>query len=280
MNHPKKDKITRASLEGPMFKLLNGTYKNNIELEYHMEQCYLALSDKLDWTNPEGDRCPFDISKPIPLQVTKTKAARYDLKYIKDMIPKLWSTVKEAYDKNDALGIHHLGPKRQLFYISRNAATSPHEVFSWLWILSVITLTIDNQFGYGYLKEIVIRIEDLKEYAFREADFSRLHMNDIEDLFLLYVQHKIHNLTGNEIVHLVNALPKEPHTIFYEPRGVVYLNKTKQKRLIKADELYKFSDGTLKLVRGILHDMLNNFVLEDHKKLGVLCWWKYERDEL
>ncbi|GJY83549.1 hypothetical protein Tco_0496925, partial [Tanacetum coccineum] len=45
-----------------------------------------------------------------------------------------------------------------------------------------------------------------KEYTFKEADFSRLHLNDIEDMFLLYVQHKLHNLTGDEIVDLVNAL--------------------------------------------------------------------------
>nr|GFA08614.1 hypothetical protein [Tanacetum cinerariifolium] len=36
-------------------------------LEYHLEQCYLAFSDKLDWTNPEGDRIPLDVSKHLPL---------------------------------------------------------------------------------------------------------------------------------------------------------------------------------------------------------------------
>nr|GFB16862.1 hypothetical protein [Tanacetum cinerariifolium] len=32
-----------------------------------MEECYRALSDQLDQNNPEGDRCPFDLSKPLPL---------------------------------------------------------------------------------------------------------------------------------------------------------------------------------------------------------------------
>ncbi|GKB82540.1 hypothetical protein Tco_0949435 [Tanacetum coccineum] len=68
MNRLKKDKITKADLEGPTFMLLKGTCRNQIKLEYNFEQCYLALSDKLDWTNPEGDRCPFDMSKPLPLQ--------------------------------------------------------------------------------------------------------------------------------------------------------------------------------------------------------------------
>ncbi|GJV76865.1 hypothetical protein Tco_1508449, partial [Tanacetum coccineum] len=142
------------------FDDLMGTCRSNIVLEYNLEQCYLALSDQLDWTNPEGDKCLVDIRKPLPLRgppghltiivdfffnndleylktgnkerkyivsLTKTKAARYDLKDIEDMIPKLWSTVKEAYDKYVALGIYHWGPKRQLFYRSRIAAKSPHK---------------------------------------------------------------------------------------------------------------------------------------------------------
>ncbi|GJZ25398.1 hypothetical protein Tco_0569651 [Tanacetum coccineum] len=39
-----------------------------IELEYHLEQRYLAFSDQMDWTNPEGDRCSYDLSKPLPFQ--------------------------------------------------------------------------------------------------------------------------------------------------------------------------------------------------------------------
>ncbi|GJS83096.1 hypothetical protein Tco_0749637 [Tanacetum coccineum] len=37
------------------------------ELEYDYEECYKALSEKLDWENPEGDDYLFDLSKPIPL---------------------------------------------------------------------------------------------------------------------------------------------------------------------------------------------------------------------
>ncbi|GJY34871.1 hypothetical protein Tco_0419340 [Tanacetum coccineum] len=64
----KKDKLTKADLEGPAFKLLKGNYKNHIKLEYNMEQCYLALTDQIDWANPEGDICSYDLSKPLPLQ--------------------------------------------------------------------------------------------------------------------------------------------------------------------------------------------------------------------
>ncbi|GKB66055.1 zinc knuckle CX2CX4HX4C containing protein [Tanacetum coccineum] len=33
-----------------------------------MEKCYLALTGQIDWMNPEGDRCLYDLSKPLPLQ--------------------------------------------------------------------------------------------------------------------------------------------------------------------------------------------------------------------
>ncbi|GKE19424.1 hypothetical protein Tco_1427001 [Tanacetum coccineum] len=46
--------------------ILKGTCRSYVELEYNMEDCYKALTDQLDWNNPEGDRYPFDLSKPLP----------------------------------------------------------------------------------------------------------------------------------------------------------------------------------------------------------------------
>ncbi|GJV75367.1 hypothetical protein Tco_1506951, partial [Tanacetum coccineum] len=48
MNRLKLDKITKADLVGPVYKLLKGTCKSSIELEYNMDQCYNALTDQLD----------------------------------------------------------------------------------------------------------------------------------------------------------------------------------------------------------------------------------------
>nr|GEV04140.1 hypothetical protein [Tanacetum cinerariifolium] len=48
MNRLKLDKITKAYLVGPVYKLLKGTCKSSIELEYNMDQCYIALTNQLD----------------------------------------------------------------------------------------------------------------------------------------------------------------------------------------------------------------------------------------
>ncbi|GKG09268.1 hypothetical protein Tco_0338014, partial [Tanacetum coccineum] len=112
-----------------------------MDLEYHFEECYKAVTDQLDWNNPEGHEYPFDLSKPLSLieaqgrqvvpadyffnndleylkggslsskyttSTTKTKVAKYDnIEGIKDMVLTLWILVKVAYDKFAMWGISH-----------------------------------------------------------------------------------------------------------------------------------------------------------------------------
>nr|GEX00511.1 copia protein [Tanacetum cinerariifolium] len=68
MNRLKIDNLTHAHLVRPVYEQLIGTRTSNIELEYNMEDCFKALTDKLDWNNPDRDHCPFDLTKPIPLK--------------------------------------------------------------------------------------------------------------------------------------------------------------------------------------------------------------------
>ncbi|GKF49416.1 hypothetical protein Tco_0142667 [Tanacetum coccineum] len=140
MNHLKISNLTKVDLVGPVYNLLKGTCKSCVELEYNIEECYHNLSDQLEWNNPEGNLCPYDQNKPLPLHesrgcltvpvdfffnndleylrggsndrkytpsITKTKAAKYEIEGIEDMIPILWSPIKVAYDKYPDLGISH-----------------------------------------------------------------------------------------------------------------------------------------------------------------------------
>ncbi|GJT31583.1 hypothetical protein Tco_0922002 [Tanacetum coccineum] len=67
MNNLKIENLTQEHIVGPTFNLLKGTCKSRVELEYHFEECYKAVTYRLDWANPEGREYPFDISKPLPL---------------------------------------------------------------------------------------------------------------------------------------------------------------------------------------------------------------------
>ncbi|GJX71294.1 hypothetical protein Tco_0308465 [Tanacetum coccineum] len=60
-----KSNLTKEIPVRTAFKLLKGTRTNYAELEYDFEECYKALSEKLDWENPEGGDYPFDLSKPL-----------------------------------------------------------------------------------------------------------------------------------------------------------------------------------------------------------------------
>ncbi|GJU09660.1 hypothetical protein Tco_1132056 [Tanacetum coccineum] len=57
-----------------------GTRSNYAELDTTFEECYKALSEKLDWENPQGGDYPFDLSKPLPL-ITRGKRQRVPFEY-------------------------------------------------------------------------------------------------------------------------------------------------------------------------------------------------------
>ncbi|GJZ91985.1 hypothetical protein Tco_0664050 [Tanacetum coccineum] len=132
-------------------------------------------------------------------------------------------------------------------------------------ILSVVSVTVQKLHGYGYLEEIVVRRVDRQKYKFKEGDFVNLHMNDIKDMLLLLVQHMLFQLEGDEIVDFITALhipqktyprieAKELYTPSVPP-GVIYEDQDKQNRIMQADELYKFSDGTLKR-SGLMEELI------------------------
>nr|GEY34298.1 hypothetical protein [Tanacetum cinerariifolium] len=73
-------------------------------------------------------------------------------------------------------------------------------------ILSVVSVSVKKLHGYGHLEEIAMKRADRQVYKFKEGDFIDLHLNNIEDMLLLVVQHKLFQLNGSDIVDLIVAL--------------------------------------------------------------------------
>nr|GEW28446.1 hypothetical protein [Tanacetum cinerariifolium]GEW28473.1 hypothetical protein [Tanacetum cinerariifolium] len=162
----KKNKLTKPDIE--VFELLKGTCKSCIELEHHLEQRYLAFSDKLDWTNPKGDRIPQDLSKLIPLL-----GAPHRLYILADYF----------FNKDlEYLRSGNLEERKYTASFTKAKATS------------IVKISMEKEYGYGYLKEIVVKRANQKEYKFKE------------DMFLLYYQNKLQHLDGNIQSDLVVAL--------------------------------------------------------------------------
>ncbi|GJR05526.1 hypothetical protein Tco_0528510 [Tanacetum coccineum] len=247
MNHLKIDNLTQDHLVGPVFNLLKGTCKSCVELEYNIEESYKSIIDRLDWNNPEGKEYSFDLSNPLSLIMEQGRHFIHvdyfinnDLEYLRGgSLSKKYttSTTKTKAIKYDIPGI-------------------------------------EDMYDYGYLEEIEVRREDQQLYKFKEGDFPRLHLHDIEDMLLLLVQKKLSNLERDVIFDLVVALRMFTRRIFILKRvkdlqlGVKSyqkkLNITKPKtfRLMLTDELYKFSDRTLTSVRIVLHDIASNLRMD------------------
>ncbi|GJX72395.1 hypothetical protein Tco_0309566 [Tanacetum coccineum] len=73
-------------------------------------------------------------------------------------------------------------------------------------IIAVTRLKIMKMYDYGHLEEIEVCRDDQKLYTFKEGDFKRLCLQDIEDMLLLLVQQKLTNLTIDERYDLNVAL--------------------------------------------------------------------------
>ncbi|GJX61217.1 hypothetical protein Tco_0294117 [Tanacetum coccineum] len=197
-----------------------------------------------------------DPEKKHTMSIMKTKAARYEIIRIKDMVPTLWSAAKVGYNKDAEKEIKHWGETRQLW----------------------------------------VRRADHQVYKFKEGDFIDLHLNEIEDILLLVVQHKslIIKRRVEDLQLVIESYQKklnitEPQKTFlgiefkelytqsYKPPGVIYEYLNKQKRVMRADELYKFSNGTLKTVLDELHHRILNFRLGYNKEMNMRKWSPVDR---
>ncbi|GKD13507.1 hypothetical protein Tco_1197914, partial [Tanacetum coccineum] len=132
---------------------------------------------------------------------TKTNAAKNDIPGIEDMVPNIWSPVKVTYDLHALWGISHWREQRKTFYAYARGKKSRGDVYSMKRILVVTYVKVIRKHGYGYLEEIIVRRADNALYKFKEVDFPRLQINDIEDMLILVAQNRLINLLGEDIAY-------------------------------------------------------------------------------
>ncbi|GJY58642.1 hypothetical protein Tco_0458534 [Tanacetum coccineum] len=172
------------------------------------------------------------------------------------------------------------------------------DVYSTKYILAVTHVSVMRKHRYGYLEEIVVRRANNILYRFKEGHFPRLRINDIKDMLLLVVQNRLSNLLGDDVADFAIALrmftrslviqrrvkdlqlgvesyqkqinvtkpdttrpdlrKRHPYTSYKDPQGFIYFDDIGRNRLIRADKLYKFSDGTLTRLLTSLEDITKN----------------------
>ncbi|GJW75871.1 hypothetical protein Tco_0135241 [Tanacetum coccineum] len=251
MNGLKINNLTQETLLGPAFRLLKGIHSNYAELEYDFEECYKAFLEKLNWENSEGGDYPFDLTKPLPLVMSRNRQKAL----------KTWFQTFEVLLKSPMInmyfGVFLIGENNVRPSMGMHVACNPHMMY-----------TLQNVF-----------------WRFKEGNFLRLRINDIEDMLLLVVQYQLINLSGDDVSDFAIALrmftkslviqkrledlqlgvenyqkkinvtkpettkpgirKRDPYTPYQDPQGFIYVDTLGRNRLMQLDELYKFSNRIL-----------------------------------
>nr|GEW26284.1 hypothetical protein [Tanacetum cinerariifolium] len=309
MNRLRVDTLTLEILAGPTFELMKGLCTSLIELEYHLEEVYKETTDQLDWVNPEGQQYPHNLLQPLPLlsdnrcrcvipfahfinndleylwggafsrkyttSVTKTKSADYgQIKWIEDLVPRtMWIQEPINYDKNALRGVSHWGRKRQQFYGFAVNRESALDVYSKRRIIAVTDLKIVEWHSYKHLNWITERFTF--NVSLRMFTRSIVIQRRVEDLQMgVESYQKRLNLTKPD-TYRSGLKRMEAYATYSNPRGFIYQNKDKKNRLMRIDELYKFSDGTLNDVHTALDDHLKGIRMH---YLPQTIWRKCNKD--
>ncbi|GKB97635.1 hypothetical protein Tco_0983772, partial [Tanacetum coccineum] len=136
------------------------------------------------------------IGRPA-LSISKMKAVYCPDVGLEQMVPdQMWIEEECKYDVAAMYGISHWWFQRQRFYIDRHTSEGDRRaVRTHMRILSVVRIEVFPMYGYNYMKKIVLRHADLKEYVITERDFKYLYPSDFEDLYLLNLQGHLNHLS-------------------------------------------------------------------------------------
>ncbi|GJV26211.1 hypothetical protein Tco_1378906 [Tanacetum coccineum] len=222
---------------------MKGTCKSVAELDYHLEEVFKATNEQLDWNNLEGTPYPHNLSKLLPL------------------IPNAQARLVIPFD-------HFIN--NDLEYLKGGSSIQKYTT----------SITKTKAADYGQVKWNEDRIPrttwsvvpiDYDKHAYW-GDFKRLRFQDIEDMLLFLVQGKLTNISLDEGYALNVALRMYTRRIVIQERvedlyypnvqGIIYQDELGRNRLMRTDELHKFSDGTLNHVHTTLNDIATGIQMD------------------
>ncbi|GJR46983.1 hypothetical protein Tco_1315086 [Tanacetum coccineum] len=159
-----------------------------------------------------------------------------------------------------------------------------------------------SSFATNIWKSTCSKEQDRSAVTISRKHFKRLRRQDIEDMLLLLVQGKLTNLNLDERFTLNVALriymrriviqervedlqlavesyqkkinlsipdsyrldlrKMTPYTAYHDIQGIIYQDDMDRNRLMRTDELHKFSDDTLNHVRTALNDIATGIQME------------------
>ncbi|GJY25505.1 hypothetical protein Tco_0400231 [Tanacetum coccineum] len=218
--------LKQQDLEGPTYEIVKVFHPNVIHLQYQMEECYKLLTDQVD-----ESIIRYNASKPLPMGGLR-------LRYFSTW----WF-------------------QRQRFYIDRHTSEGDRRaVRTHMRILSVVRIEVFSLYGYDYMKKIVLRRADLKEYTMRKGTsiiYTPVHLKIYFQLGIESYQTQLNltkprwDATGFEFKH--------DYTVIDSPRAVTFRDRYGVQMIMRFNEIHKFSDGTLQQIDEALDYRVKEF---------------------
>ncbi|GJZ38307.1 hypothetical protein Tco_0584498 [Tanacetum coccineum] len=247
--------LTQADFKGRAYEVVKAFYPDQ------GKQSALSISKIKAASYPD-----FGLELLVPEQIWIDDVCTYDIR-AKYGISHWWfNRQKFNIDRHDS-------PSRR------------KDVRTHMRILSVVRIKAYSRYRYDYLSEIVLRRAYFQEYTIAEQDFKNLYPSDFEDLNLLLLQGHLNHLPGSDKRMLSTAVKQwtrnlvirqrvkdfqldiksyqtqlnltkpgwdatgyefeHDYTNIESPRAVVFLVDNNDRKIMRFNEIYKFSDGTL-----------------------------------
>ncbi|GJY95848.1 hypothetical protein Tco_0512209 [Tanacetum coccineum] len=266
--------LTPKDLEGPAFKI--------VKVQVMQSHFHGRLEDR---------PCNFEVRRHSILMSA----------WLEQLVPdQFWIEEECKYDIAAMYGISHWWFQRQRFYIDRFSSEGDRRaVRTHMRILSVVRIEVFSMYGYNYMKKIVLRRADLKEYVIAERDFKHMYPSDFEDLYLLNLQGHLNHLSPEDKKILTTAVNlwtrnlvirhrvedfqlgiesyqtqlnltkprweatgfefKHDYTVIDSPRAVTFRDRYGVQMIMRFNEIHKFSDGTLQQIDEALDYRVKEF---------------------
>ncbi|GJT40011.1 monodehydroascorbate reductase [Tanacetum coccineum] len=300
VNNEESLNLLQRDLEGPAFE---NSHKYNVSrpLPLGGEPGHVTIQPDFFFNKDlEYLRYGRKVGRPA-LSISKMKAAYYPDVGLEQLVPdQFWIAEECKYDIAAMYGISHWWFQRQRFYIDRFSSEGDRRaVRTHMRILSVVRIEVFSMYGYNYMKKIVLRRADLKEYVIAERDFKHMYPSDFEDLYLLNLQGHLNHLSPEDKKILTTAVNlwtrnlvirhrvedfqlgiesyqtqlnltkprweatgfefKHDYTVIDSPRAVTFRDRYGVQMIMRFNEIHKFSDGTLQQIDEALDYRVKEF---------------------
>ncbi|GKD29248.1 hypothetical protein Tco_1240026 [Tanacetum coccineum] len=247
-------------------------------------ECHKMLTDQVDWANPEGDQVRINVNRPLPLggppgHVTIQTEFLFnkDLEYLR-LVQNMASLTGGLLDKSSTLtniNLCHVENRSEESVLNtlRFVRKDGREVFGMPIPDALLTDEITK--NTRLLKKISRTYKRMQSTAVKLWTRNLVIRQRVEDfqIGIESYQTKLNltkpgwDATGYEFKH--------EYTIIESPRAVIFPVNNNERKIMRFNEIYKFSDGMLTRILETLDYRVKEFKIKRlNSSMNTRFWIK------